>query len=45
MLVASFNQGLIKGIAKEHFEPVSKKKEEKVKISSIDSKRSSSFSI
>lgn len=34
---ASFNQGLIKGIAKEHFEPVSKK-EEKVKITSIDSK-------
>lgn len=34
---ASFNQGLIKGVAKEHFEPVSKK-EEKVKITSIDSK-------
>lgn len=33
----SFNQGLIKGVAKEHFEPVSKK-EEKVKITSIDSK-------
>lgn len=27
----SFNQGLIKGVAKEHFEPISKK-EEKVKI-------------
>ena len=34
---ASFNQGLIKGIAKEHFEPVSKK-EEKIKITSIDSR-------
>ncbi len=34
---ASFNQGLIKGVAKEHFEPVSKK-EEKVKITSIDSR-------
>lgn len=34
---ASFNQGLIKGVAKEHFEPASKK-EEKVKITSIDNK-------
>lgn len=33
---ASFNQGLIKGVAKEHFEPTSKK-EEKIKIVSIDS--------
>lgn len=33
----SFNQGLIKGVAKEHFEPISKK-EEKVKITSINSK-------
>lgn len=33
----SFNQGLIKGVAKEHFEPPSKKAE-KVKITSIDSK-------
>lgn len=33
----SFNQGLIKGVAKEHFEPISKK-EEKVKIGTIDSK-------
>lgn len=32
----SFNQGLIKGVAKEHFEPTSKK-EEKIKIVSIDS--------
>lgn len=39
---ASFNQGLIKGIAKEHFEPVSKK-EEKVKINSIDSKEAVHF--
>jgi len=36
---ASFNQGLIKGVAKEHFEPVSRK-EEKVKITAIDSKES-----
>ena len=34
---ASFNNGLIKGVAKEHFEPVSRK-DEKVKITSIDSK-------
>lgn len=34
---AAFNQGLIKGVAKEHFEPISKKVE-KVKITSIDSK-------
>lgn len=39
---ASFNQGLIKGVAKEHFEPVSKK-EEKVRITSIDSKESVHF--
>ena len=39
---ASFNQGLIKGVAKEHFEPVSKK-EEKVKITSIASKTSVSL--
>lgn len=30
----SFNQGLIKGVAKEHFEPVSKK-DEKVKLLSV----------
>lgn len=35
----SFNQGLIKGVAKEHFEPFPKR-EEKVKISSIKSKES-----
>lgn len=34
---ASFNQGLIKGVAKEHFE-LGSKKEEKVKITLIDSK-------
>ncbi|MDY4493874.1 MAG: type III restriction-modification system endonuclease [Erysipelotrichaceae bacterium] len=34
---SSFNQGLIKGVAKEHFEPVSRK-EEKIKITSVDSK-------
>ena len=35
----SFNQGLIKGVAKEHFNPLSKQ-EEKVKILSIASKDS-----
>ncbi|MDD4076960.1 MAG: type III restriction-modification system endonuclease [Bacilli bacterium] len=39
---ASFNQNLIKGVAKEHFEPVSKR-DEKVKITSIASKDSVSF--
>lgn len=39
---ASFNQGLIKGVAKEHFEPLSGK-EEKVKIASIDSKEAVHF--
>lgn len=39
---AAFNQGLIKGVAKEHFEPASKK-EEKVKITSIDSKEAVHF--
>lgn len=39
---ASFNQGLIKGVAKEHFEPVSKK-EEKVKITNIDNKEAVHF--
>lgn len=38
----SFNQNLIKGVAKEHFEPVSKR-EEKVKITSIASKDSVTF--
>lgn len=35
----AFNQNLIKGIAKEHFEPLSKK-EDKVKIMSVQSKTS-----
>lgn len=35
----AFNQNLIKGIAKEHFEPISKK-EDKVKIMSVQSKTS-----
>lgn len=38
----SFNQNLIKGVAKEHFEPVSKR-DEKVKITSITSRDSVSF--
>lgn len=38
----AFNQNLIKGIAKEHFEPLSKK-EDKVKIMSIQSKTSAKF--
>ena len=38
----SFNQNLIKGVAKEHFEPVSKR-DEKVKITSIASRDSVSL--
>lgn len=38
----AFNQNLIKGIAKEHFEPLSKK-EDKVKIMAIESKTSVKF--
>lgn len=38
----AFNQNLIKGVAKEHFEPLSNK-DEKVKILSIDSKKSVTF--
>lgn len=38
----SFNKNLIKGVAKEHFEPLSAK-EEKVKIVSITSKLSAKF--
>lgn len=38
----SFNQNLIKGVAKEHFEPLSSK-DEKIKIASIDSKTSVTF--
>lgn len=39
---ASFNQNLIKGVAKEHFEPLSSG-QEKIKITSIDSKKSVTF--
>jgi type III restriction enzyme len=39
---ASFNQNLIKGVAKEHFEPTSSK-DEKVKITAIESKTSVTF--
>ena len=38
----SFNQNLIKGVAKEHFEPLSAK-EEKVKIVSVSAKTSAHF--
>lgn len=38
----SFNQNLIKGIAKEHFEPPTKQ-DEKVKIASIDANESVTF--
>lgn len=38
----SFNQGLIKGVIKEHFEPVSKQ-DEKVKILSIKGKEAVTF--
>ncbi|MEI6408993.1 MAG: type III restriction-modification system endonuclease [Bacteroidota bacterium] len=40
----AFNQNLIKGIAKEHFEPVSKK-QDKVKIMSVQSKTSVRFNL
>lgn len=40
----SFNQGLIKGVSKEHFEPLSQQ-EEKVKILSIQSKDSVTFQL
>lgn len=38
----SFNQGLIKGVIKEHFEPISKQ-DEKIKILSIKSKETVTF--
>lgn len=38
----SFNQNLIKGVAKEHFEPVSKR-QEKIKITTINSRSSVNF--
>jgi len=40
----SFNQNLIKGIAKEHFEPISGK-DKKVKILSVESKASARFQL
>lgn len=40
----AFNQNLIKGIAKEHFEPVTQK-QDKVKITSISSKTSAKFTL
>ncbi|WP_029283176.1 type III restriction-modification system endonuclease [Pedobacter sp. R20-19] len=40
----SFNQNLIKGIAKEHFEPLTKK-QDKVKITNIVSKTSAKFTL
>ena len=38
----AFNQGLIKGVAKEHFEPVSKK-DEKVKLLSVKKNEAATF--
>ncbi|WP_416177228.1 type III restriction-modification system endonuclease [Dialister sp.] len=38
----SFNMGLIKGVAKEHFEPINKR-EEKLKITSIENKETVHF--
>ncbi len=40
----AFNQNLIKGIAKEHFEPISQK-QDKVKLVSIESKTAAKFSL
>ena len=40
----SFNKNLIKGVAKEHFESISAKKE-KVKILSVSSKKSANFQL
>lgn len=40
----AFNQNLIKGIAKEHFEPISQK-QDKVKLASIQNKTSAKFSL
>lgn len=40
----SFNKNLIKGVAKEHFEPLSQK-EEKIKIVSISPKTSANFQL
>lgn len=38
----AFNQGLIKGVAKEHFEPISKK-EEKVKLLAVEKNEAVTF--
>ncbi len=40
----SFNQNLIKGVVKEHFQPLSEK-EEKVKITAVNNKTSVSFQL
>ena len=40
----SFNQNLIKGIAKEHFEPINQR-EDKVKIMAVNSKTSARFNL
>jgi type III restriction enzyme len=40
----AFNQNLIKGIAKEHFEPISQK-QDKVKIMGVQSKTSVRFNL
>lgn len=40
----AFNQNLIKGIAKEHFEPVSQR-QDKVKVVSVQSKTAAKFSL
>jgi type III restriction enzyme len=40
----AFNQNLIKGIAKEHFEPISQK-QDKVKIMNVQSKLSAKFNL
>ncbi len=40
----AFNQNLIKGIAKEHFEPITQK-QDKVKITAISSKSSAKFTL
>lgn len=40
----SFNQGLIKGVIKEHFEPLSKK-EQKVKVTNIKARDSVTFKL
>ena len=41
----SFNQGLIKGVAKEHLEPISGSKKEKLKITSVCKNESVNFQL